>query len=127
MKRYSLKDLPSIYDSFSQDGEIFYDDSTFFTDLQIDHEPGEKIIAYAGKSKKCNHHDFIYAHKIIEMMQEIACDDMGDLADDYLKDITSDHEDELKSLINNFLVEKIGQPKFYKVDDIVEVIIEVEP
>jgi len=103
---------------FSTNGENFHDDEY----LVIGECESEGLTEVSvGESVPKQHSDFLSISHMIDCAQEAAQGDVGEIADDYLENLTlADHGD-LKKLITNFLDERIGEPSFYGVNNIREI------
>lgn len=100
---------------FSLDGDIFYEN----IDDVIDEISMNKTI-YVGEKVKKYHKDFIDINNIdylIEQMQESASN-FSDYSEDYLDDITTEHKNNIKKIILEYMDKHIDQPKFYEVINI---------
>lgn len=83
-------------------------------------ECGPYITYYEGTMMTFTHADFVCSNQILEHMQELAFDEVGEVSEDYLLDLGDEEIKELKSLIVKFLNEKAKQPEFYRVIKVVK-------
>ena len=104
---------------YSLDGEIFYPLDVFVGILESEYEPGRHKVE-RGVPKKLKHFDFISGGRIIESIQENCWDERGEYAEDYLNDLTDADKTELEDRIANWLEEKVGEIKFFGVEDVEE-------
>ena len=114
---------------WSENDEIFNSSIEFDTieealkDASQELEKGGNV--FIGKIKKVDLS--IDTNAIIENLQEIAYDQAGDAASDFLNDITKDQEDVLQKMINETLIEWLEEnnliPSFFSVEEVKEYII----
>lgn len=111
--------------SYSTDEEHFTGDyesaeeaaqAAFYDDPDI-----ESI--YVGEARKMTAHDFVSGHSILELINEAACDDGPESADDWLYDGLAKDKGkcaELEKIIGDW-IELHAPVKFFTVDNIVTV------
>jgi len=109
---------------YSLDGEIFYPLDIFVGILESEYEPG-KYKVEKGIPKKLEHSDFISGGRIIESIQENCWDENGEYAEDYLDGITDADKTELENVIADWLEGKVGEIKFFGVEDVEESEVEI--
>lgn len=61
---------------------------------------------------------FFDVETLIEQSQEMAWDEGGEFAQDYLDDVTDEHKEELEDLVQNWFVRHDYLPSFFKIYDI---------
>jgi len=84
--------------------------------LEADSDVGDSI--YIGNPVKISLGQLIDVDILMEQMNEKACDEVGEYAEDYLDDVGSEFRDELLNLIANWFEEKGLAPTFYSVDNV---------
>lgn len=67
------------------------------------------------------HKDLFKLWHLTENMQDAAYELADDYAEDYLKDLTGEKAEELKTLILNWLNENVSQPNFFTVEKVKEI------
>ena len=81
-----------------------------------DLEEGDKF--YVGESVELHTSQFVDVDSLIERMWDNAECEVGEVADDYLKNIPQAEQDELTNLIAEWFDKKGYKPTFFKVDNI---------
>lgn len=114
---------------YSSDNEVFHDEiEEVINNLLCDglFNIGDTVMIYEGEKVELTHNQYVNDLDIIGILENIACDDMGEFSDSYLSEITKENKEELCSLISGYLYEKCGNPNFYKVKNVseIEVILE---
>lgn len=105
---------------YSRNGEDFSDFDSIMEEIYDEHGLGEEVTIYKGRSKKLEHWDFVKHLRIFEYLQEVACDEHGDWAEDYLIDEKDKTEELLKELIAVHMGVLCKQPRWYTVVDVTE-------
>ena len=110
---------------YSIDGERFYHLDEVMKTLKGDYEPGKHKIK-CGTPKKLHHSEFINGDHLVESIQESCFDEHGEYAEDYLSNLKDGDIKELEQLIANFLTKKVGDIKFFSVENIKTVEVSTE-
>ena len=110
MKKYSGSTSDDIFhDEFDtiQEAQDYFND-----DLQ------ERDIYYIGENVKLTVKQFVDVEFMIERMVESAVEEVGDVGEDYLRDVTEEEKDELTEIIAKWFKNKGYSPSFVKVENI---------
>lgn len=82
------------------------------------------VTIYSAESVECKLSDFLYLPGLIESIQDQAYEEVDELAEGYLDDITIDQQADLESMIKSTLDEWADkhrhQPRFYRVINVTE-------
>ncbi len=106
---------------YSLDEEIFYDDLDEVMDMvndDMDNEPGDRVVIYRGNPVKVTHSNFIKDMDLIGLLQEMAYEEDGEMAEDYLTDVTDEDEEFILDMITAIMNKKAKQPKYFRVENI---------
>lgn len=108
---------------YSSDEEYFHSE---IDDLDLgDVEDGEKVVIYRGNPVRVTHMDFLKNLNLVETLQQMSYDEDGDMAEDYLMDVSEADEAEIIKEINKILCKYASQPGYYRVANIVPITITV--
>lgn len=97
---------------WSVNDEEFHDDLSYVLDMAND-DYIDNI--YEAEKVPAKHDDYINGWRIVEEIKERAYEELGEIPDGYLEDLSEKDIEDLSELISNFLDHKIGPPNFYKV------------
>jgi len=114
---------------YSLDEEIFYDDLDEVMDMvndDMDNEPGDRVVIYRGTPVKVTHSNFIKDMNIISLLQEMAYEEDGEMAEDYLSDVTNEDEEFIIDMLISIMNKKAKQPNYFRVDNIQPMTVTVE-
>lgn len=105
---------------YSYDEELYRSDFQEILDEFADtKEIGEQVTYWQGETSPYTHASFLNIDRLVEDMQEAACDEAyEDLSEGYLDDLTDEAKRELEKLILDFLNKKAAQPTFYSVKNV---------
>ncbi|NQY22802.1 MAG: hypothetical protein HRT41_02130 [Campylobacteraceae bacterium] len=104
--------------AYSLDGETYYEREHIEYELE---SYGESDIVYVGEQIKQKHSDFIGIDDLIEKMKENAHEVSPDFSDDYLGDMTKEHQNNIEKIILDYLDKNIEQPTFYLIENVKEI------
>jgi len=104
---------------YSLDKERFYPFDDIQAIVNSEYEPETRVKVYSGKGVLREHSDYLggLVGHLIESMNDEACDDVGDIALQYLSDVK---EEDLKKVILKWLNENAKQPSFRHVGEVEE-------
>lgn len=103
---------------YSLDGEWFEEFDVIQDQVNDDAEPGEKVSGYRGTPIQVDHADHVKHLKIVELLQELAYDEDGEAAENYLMDFDDEKEDQLKDVIIKWMDNNIKKPGYFRVGEI---------
>jgi len=111
---------------YSTNNELYYDYCTVMDNLKEYHAVGDKVEIWEANAKRFKHSDFINSRYIIESIKERAYDECGEVAEDYLSDLTKDQINDLQDHISKWFEKNAGNIEFYGVENEhkIEVIVE---
>jgi len=102
---------------YSMDGESYYDYCTVMDNLKEYHAVGDKVEIWEATSRRFKHVDFIIPRDIIDNIKERAYDECGEVAEDYLSEITKDQINDLESHVAEWFEKNTVNIKFYGVEN----------
>jgi hypothetical protein len=106
---------------YSLDEEIFYDDLDEVMDMlndDSDNEPGDRVVIYRGTPVRVNHYDIVKDIDIIGILQDAAADEDGEMAEDYLTDVSEGVANRINILLSKILDKLAKQPNYHRVENI---------
>ncbi len=80
---------------YSIDGELFLDYKKLMCRLREYYNIGEEVEVFEADKKEYSHLDFINGYGVIEDMQTMAMDECGEIAEEYLNEITEEDKCDL--------------------------------
>jgi hypothetical protein len=103
--------------SYSTNEEDWNDLEDIMDDLECDYDAGAVVEIFEGDAAAFTHKEFIRADRIIEDIQELAYDELGEWQQDYLDDLAEDKEKvkQLNELLIKFITDNCKEPSCYKV------------
>jgi len=114
---------------YSIDEETFYDDLDEVMEMladDMDNEPGDKVTIYRGNPVRLNHYDFIKNLSLVEILQDMAADEDGEMAEDYLMDVSEGDEEKILMILANVLNDYAAQPNYHRVENIQPMIVTID-
>jgi hypothetical protein len=114
---------------YSFDEETFYNDLDEVMDMindDLDNEPGDKITIYRGNPVKVTHRDFIKNLDLIDILQEMAYEEDGEIAENYLSEVTDEDLDFVINILSGVFNKKFKQPDYHRVENIQPMTVTVE-
>ncbi len=118
---------------YSLDNERYVDDLEFIANgLKVNEEKfkGSFIVSkgstpitkvYVGTRNSLYHKDFIQKVDWFENINDVAYQEFGDSAEDYLMQVEKEKEEELCNLISSWLDKNFEQPNFFEIENIKEI------
>jgi hypothetical protein len=106
---------------YSIDEEMFYDDIDEVMEMlneDSDNEPGDRVVIYRGTPVKVRHYDIIKNLDIIGILQDVAADEDGEMAEDYLTDLSEADIDKINLMLSKILDKMAAQPNYHRVENI---------
>lgn len=100
-------------DIFRDEFDTIQEAQDYFND---DLEKGDTY--YIGENEILTTKQFVDVESLIERMAEMATEEVGDCAEDYLGDVSQEEQNDLTEIITNWFDEKGYTPSFVKVDNI---------
>ncbi|MCK5019918.1 MAG: hypothetical protein KAS32_22880, partial [Candidatus Peribacteraceae bacterium] len=108
---------------YSLDRETFEDFDATQCQVDGEYESGVEVKGYMGKPIRVTHKDVVAnLVSIPEQLRDLAAEDYGDFADDYLDGMTPELERGLLDAISQYLDNNVRQPSYYAVGEIEECI-----
>ena len=101
--------------AYSLNDEEFHDYDTIMDEINDGYESGEAVSVFYGSVVKVEHAGFINISRIIEDIQEMAYEEHGEWAEDYLFDMTKEKISDLDSVIKEWFKKNVNRPTFYTV------------
>ena len=110
---------------YSVDNETYNSWENLMDDLQEFYDIGESVEVWEADKKEWNHADFIYAAHMIDDMQTAAMDECGEVAEEYLNELTKDQKTDLEKHIAEWF-SKNAKINFYGVENPRKIMVVVE-
>ena len=108
---------------YSVDEEFFIED---IDELDLgDAEDGDRIVIYRGTPVKVTHMDFLKDISLVEILQDAAYEEDGEMAEDYMTDLNDEDEAEMMKEINKIVCKYASQPNYHRVENITPITIVV--
>jgi hypothetical protein len=103
--------------SYSANEEDWGELENIMEDLECDYDAGAVVEIFEGDAVAFTHKEFIRGDRIIEDIQELAYDELGEWQQDYLDDLAEDKEKvkQLNELLIKFITDNSKEPSCYKV------------
>ncbi len=101
---------------YSRDNEIYSSYEDMMHELTEYYDIGEEVEVWEADKKEWNHADFINVDDLIYNMQTDAMDECGEVAEEYLNELTVDQKDELEIYIAEWF-DKHAKLNFYGVEN----------
>lgn len=114
--------------SYSADEETWTDYCSVIDHMLESYSPGDEVTIYEGDSVPFTHAEFVSAETVIENIQELSYDDIGEWQQDYLDEISSDKGliAELQTTLMAFFEKHAKAPTCFKVENIKEIKVTLE-
>ena len=107
------------------DGEKWTDYDDLMSDLRDIFDIGREVEVWEADKVEWNHTDFINVDDLIYGMQDNAADKCGEVAEEYLNDLTDEKKDDLKNHIAEWF-ETNAMINFHGIDNEHKIIVVVE-
>jgi len=106
-------------------GEKWTDYEDMMNDLRENYNIGEEVEVWEADKVEWNHSDFFNLEIILQDMQSEAIDRCGDVAEEYLDDVTATDSEEIEKYILDWL-NKNAKLNFYGVENAKKIMVIVE-
>jgi len=110
---------------YSQDCGTYGSYEDLMNDLREYFNVGESVEIWEADKIEWNHSDFIDVDDLIGNMKSSAMDECGEVAEEYLNDLTEDKKDDLKKHISNWFYVN-AKLNFYGVENQHKIVVMVE-
>lgn len=112
---------------YSRNEEDWQDLESIMDGLEEDYEIGDTVKIFEGDAVAFAHDEFVRADRILEIIQDLAYDEMGDWQDDYLEDLARNEVkvSALNKLLIDFISANAEAPRCYKVENTKEITVTV--
>lgn len=107
--------------AYSLDEENYKDFGSIMGEVNSDYPEGTKIQLSKAETVQYTHDDFIDIDIFFKIINETACDECGEYAEDYMYKVDKEKRDELKKVISAWMNKNFKQPKFFTVKNISKV------
>ncbi len=114
---------------YSIDEEIFHEDFDDVMDMvndDRDNEPGDRVVIYKGTPVRLTHMDFLKNISIVDILQNAAYDEDGEMAEDYMMDVSEEDEEKMILEINEIICKYALPPAYFRVTDIIPMTVVVD-
>jgi len=110
---------------YSVTGDNYHDYETTMEILRDYHNIGESVEVWEADKKEWVHADFIDVDELIENMQTVAMDECGEVAEEYLNELSKIRKLELELHIEEWF-EDNAKVNFYGVENEKKIVVIVE-
>lgn len=110
---------------YSQDNEKYTDYANFMDDLKEFYNIGESVEVWEADKVEYEHTQFINVDDLIENMQSEAMDECGEVAEEYLNELTNDQKSDLYRHISLWFMQH-SKINFYGVENAKKIVVIVD-
>ena len=110
---------------YSIDGSHYFDYEDLMNELREYNNVGEEVEVFEADEKEYHHTDFINVYDLIDNMQSRAMDECGEVAEEYLNEITDEDKCDLAMHIAEWF-NKRAKIDFYGVENERKIMVIVE-
>lgn len=110
---------------YSMAGHAYYPYEYLMSNLRECHNIGESVEVWEADKVEWKHSDFVDVDDLIENMQSQAMDECGEVAEEYLNELTNDQKSDLYRHISLWFMQH-SKINFYGVENEKKIVVIVE-